>query len=153
MKMALIYMLLAFLGGIFLSFQVAVNTQLRIWAGNSIQAMFISVFFSFCTAGLVLLFYTFTSNLPWPSLERFLRAPVWIWTGGILGALYVWLTIFLAQKLGATVLLGLIVAGQFIASLMIDHHGLLGFPHHPINLWRTLGVMLLITGVILIRRF
>ena len=153
MEMALIYMLLAFLGGIFLSFQVAVNAQLRAWAGNSIQAMFISVLFSFCTAGLVLLFYAFTSNHPWPSLERFLRAPVWIWTGGILGALYVWLTIVLAQRLGATVLLGLIVAGQFIASLLIDHQGLLGFPPHPINLWRILGVLFLMAGVILIRRF
>jgi len=153
MKMALIYMLLAFFGGVFLSFQVAVNAQLRIWAGNSIQAMFISVFLSFCTAGLILLFYAFTSNHPWPSFERFLRAPVWLCTGGILGALYVWLTIVLAQRLGATVLLGLIVAGQFIASLIIDHYGLLGFPDHSINLWRTLGVVLLISGVILIRRF
>jgi len=151
--MALIYIFLAFLGGIFLSFQVAVNAQLRNWIGDSIYAMFISVFFSFCTAGLALAAYAFTSRLPWPSFERFFQAPAWIWTGGILGALYVWLTIIVAQKLGATVLLGLIVAGQFIASLMIDHYGLLGFPHHPINLWRTLGVVLLISGVILIRRF
>ncbi len=151
--MALIYMVLAFLAGIFFSFQVAVNAQLRTWVGNSIHAMFISIFFSLCTGALVLLFYAATSNLPWPAFDRLLKAPAWIWTGGILGALCVWFTIVLAQKLGATVLLGLIVAGQFIASLVIDHHGLLGFPRHPISLWRTFGVVLLILGVILIRRF
>jgi len=151
--MVLIYILLAFLGGIFLSFQVAVNAQLRNWIGNSIYAMFISVFFSFCTAALAFAFYALTSPLPWPSFGRFLQAPAWIWTGGILGALYVWLTIIVAQKLGATVLLGLIVAGQFLASLVIDHYGLLGFPQHSINVWRTVGVALLISGVVLIRRF
>ncbi|RPJ06444.1 MAG: DMT family transporter, partial [Deltaproteobacteria bacterium] len=102
---------------------------------------------------IVILLYGFTSHLPWPSPGKLLQAPGWIWTGGILGGLYVWFTIILASKLGATVLFGLIVAGQLIASLVIDHHGLLGFPHHPINLWRVLGVAFLILGVILIRRF
>jgi transporter family-2 protein len=153
MKMVLIYMLLAFLGGIFLALQVGVNTQLRVWTGHSIYATFISIFVSLCTGALVLLLYTFTSNLPGLSVERLFQAPVWMWTGGILGALYVWFAIILAPRLEATVFLGLIVTGQFITSLVIDHHGLLGFPHHPINLWRTLGVVLLISGVILIRRF
>ena len=151
--MVLIYMLLAFLGGIFLALQVGVNAQLRIWSGHSIYAMFISILISSSTGALVLLLYTFTSNLPGLSLERLFQAPVWIWTGGTLGALYVWFAILLAPRLEATVFLGLIVTGQLITSLTIDHYGLLGFPHHPINLWRTVGVVLLISGVILIRRF
>jgi bacterial/archaeal transporter family-2 protein len=151
--MVLIYMLLAFLGGVFLALQVGVNTQLRIWTAHSMYATFISIFVSLCTGALVLLFYIFTSNLPGLSFERLFQAPVWIWTGGILGALYVWFAIILAPRLEATVFLGLIVTGQFITSLVIDHYGLLDFPHHPINLWRALGVVLLISGVILIRRF
>jgi bacterial/archaeal transporter family-2 protein len=151
--MILIHMLLAFLGGIFLAVQVGVNTQLRNWVGHSIFAMLISIFVSLCTGIFVLLLYSFTLNLPWPSFERLLQAPGWIWIGGILGALYVWFCIILAPKLGATVLFGLIVAGQFIASLVIDHHGLIGFPQHPITLLRILGVTLLVLGVILIRQF
>jgi len=151
--MVLIFILLAFLGGVFLAFQVGVNAQLRIWAEHSISATLISVFFSFCSGILILLVYALTSHYPLPSIERLRQAPWWIWTGGILGVLYVWFTIILAPRLGATVLVGLVVAGQLTASLMIDHYGWVGFAHHPISLWRTLGVFLLISGVILIRRF
>jgi len=151
--MVLIFILLAFLGGVFLAFQVGVNAQLRIWAGHSISAMLISVFVSLCAGILILLIYALTSHYPLPSFERLRQAPWWIWIGGILGVLYVWLSIILAPRLGATILVGLIVAGQLTASLVIDHYGWIGFAHHPISLWRTLGVFLLISGVILIRRF
>ena len=151
--MTLIFMLPAFLGGIFLAFQVGVNAQLRIWVGHSIYAMLISIFVSLCIGTLIVFLYSLTSSLPWPSFEKLRQAPWWIWAGGILGAFYVWFTIILAPRLGATVLVGLIVAGQLIASLVIDHHGLIGFPHHPITFLRIFGGILLILGVILIRQF
>jgi len=151
--MTLIFMLPAFLGGIFLAFQVGVNAQLRIWVGHSIYAMLISIFVSLCIGTLIVFLYSLTSSLPWPSFEKLRQAPWWIWAVGILGAFYVWFTIILAPRLGATVLVGLIVAGQLIASLVIDHHGLIGFPHHPITFLRIFGGILLILGVILIRQF
>ena len=91
-------------------------------------------------------------RVPWPSLTKLWQAPWWIWTGGVLGASYLWFAILLAPRLGATLLVGLIVGGQLIASLLLDHYGLLGFHHHPFSLWRAFGVTLLIAGVILIRR-
>ncbi len=147
------FILLAFLGGVLLAFQIGANAQLRIWAGHSISAMMISVSFSFCSGILILLIYALTSHLSLPSFERLRQAPWWTWTGGTLGVLYLWFTIILAPRLGATVLVGLIVAGQLTASLLIDHYGWVGFAHHPISLWRTFGVFLLICGVVLIRRF
>ncbi len=146
-------MLLAFLGGTFLPIQIGVNAQLRNLVGHSIFAMLISIFISLCTGASVLFLYSITSYLPWPSWGRLLQAPGWIWTGGILGTFYVWFTITLAPKLGATVLLGLLVAGQLIASLVIDHHGLIGFPHQPVTLLRRLRAVLSVLGVILIHRF
>jgi bacterial/archaeal transporter family-2 protein len=153
MKMVLIHMLLAFLGGTFLALQAGLNTQLRILTGHPISAMFISVLVSLLTAVLIVLLYSLTGHLPLPSLEKLAQAPGWIWTGGVLGGFYVWFIIILASKLGATVLFGLVVAGQVMASLVIDHHGLFGLPHHPVNLLRAFGVVLLILGVILVRRF
>ena len=147
--MIFVFMMLALMGGVFLTLQIGVNAQLRLWTGHAIYATFIS----FCIGTLVLFLYCLTISFPWPSLEKLRQAPWWIWTGGILGASYLWLAIMLAPRLGATVLVGLIVAGQLIASLLMDHYGLIGFPHHPATLWRALGVILLISGVILIRRF
>lgn len=147
--MTLISMILAFLGGIFLTLQVGVNAQLRLVAGHPLYAAFIS----FCFGTLLLFLASLTARVPWPSVEKLCQAPWWVWTGGALGASYLWLAIVLAPRLGATVLVGLIVAGQLVASLFLDHYGLLGFPHQPITPWRALGVVFLVLGVILIRRF
>ena len=151
--MVLIFILLAFFGGAFVAFQIGVNAQLRIWAGHSISATLISILFSFCSGIVILSIYALTSHFPLPSFEKLRQAPWWAWTGGTLGILYVWLAIILAPRLGAAVLIGLIVAGQITASLVIDHYGWVGFAHHPISLWRMFGALLLICGVILIRRF
>ena len=50
-------------------------------------------------------------------------------------------------------LVGLIIAGQLIVAVLLDHFGLLGFASHPINLWRIVGILLLIAGVLLIKQF
>ena len=79
--------------------------------------------------------------------------PGWVWLGGLLGALYVVGVIYLAPRLGAATMIGFIVTGQLLTSLLLDHFGVVGFPLHPVNGWRILGALLLVTGVILIRRF
>jgi len=43
------------------------------------------------------------------------------------------------------------LAGQIAASMVLDHFGLLGFPHIPFDAKRLLGACLLAAGVYLIR--
>jgi transporter family-2 protein len=50
-------------------------------------------------------------------------------------------------------MIGLIVTGQMLVSLGLDHFGLLGYPSHPLNGWRLVGAGLIVAGVILLRRF
>ena len=50
-------------------------------------------------------------------------------------------------------LVGLILMGQLSAAVVLDHFGLIGFEKKPINARRILGVLILATGVILIRFF
>ena len=59
----------------------------------------------------------------------------------------------LAVKLGATAMVALVLAGQLIMSIVLDHFGALGYPIHPINGWRLVGVGLLMVGAYLIKRF
>jgi bacterial/archaeal transporter family-2 protein len=56
-----------------------------------------------------------------------------------------------APKLGAATLVALILAGQAIASLAVDHFGWVGFDEQPITLLRVAGVVLLAGGVALVR--
>ncbi len=75
-----------------------------------------------------------------------------MYAGGLLGAVYVVGVIALAPRLGALLTFALVIAGQLLASLLLDHLGLL-YPRHPVNLPRLLGALLLLAGVVLIRRY
>ena len=55
-------------------------------------------------------------------------------------------------RLGAATLLSLIVLGQLLTSLLVDHFGWIGFPAHPLSLVRLAGAVLLFAGVVLITR-
>jgi transporter family-2 protein len=80
------------------------------------------------------------------------KAPLWAWTGGLLGAFYVTVVVFLVPRLGIAVTLGLTVAGQMVGALLLDHAGALGMATRAVSGQRVLGAALLVVAVILIRR-
>ena len=55
-------------------------------------------------------------------------------------------------QIGALALVSLLLAGQLVASILIDHYGWLGFPVQKMNIQRLLGVMLLVGGFLLVRK-
>jgi bacterial/archaeal transporter family-2 protein len=89
---------------------------------------------------------------PLPSAAVAARVPWWAWSGGALGALFIGLAIFLVPQLGAATFIALLVTGQMMASLALDHYGVLGLPRHGVDLPRLLGMAFLVAGVVLIRR-
>lgn len=89
---------------------------------------------------------------PVPSASAALRLPWWAWSGGVFGAIFIGLAIALVPQLGAATFIALLIGGQMITSVTIDHFGWMGLPQRPLDLPRTLGVACLIGGVILVRR-
>jgi transporter family-2 protein len=144
-----ILLLLAFFAGAVAPVQAGVNSQLRAWVGHPAWAALAS----FTVGTLSLLVYYLALRLPWPAASTLARTPWWAWLGGVLGAFYVLSSVVVAPRLGAAVLIGLVIAGQLLASLVLDHFGLVGFARHPLNVWRVIGALFLLTGVVLIRRF
>jgi bacterial/archaeal transporter family-2 protein len=140
------YVLFALLAGAMLPLQFGINAQLAEWVGGSLRAALVSF-----VVGAVALFFAALTTVRdgWP--ERAGDAPWWIWIGGLLGAFYVLGSIVTAPKLGAATLVALILAGQAIASLLVDHFGWVGFEEHPITAVRVVGVLLLAGGVALVR--
>jgi bacterial/archaeal transporter family-2 protein len=60
-------------------------------------------------------------------------------------------SVFVAiPHIGAAATVALTVAGQQVASVFVDRHGLLRLPRRPIGSLRLFGVMLLLAGVALI---
>lgn len=89
---------------------------------------------------------------PIPSMAVAGRIPWWAFSGGLFGAIFIALAILLIPTLGTATFVVLLVTGQMLASVTIDHFGWLGLPEHPIDLPRLIGTALLIGGCVLIRR-
>ena len=98
-----------------------------------------------------MLLFAIVLREPWASKQMLQRSHLISWSGGLFGAIYIAISILLIPRLGAAIVIGLIVAGQMLGSLAFDHFGLFGIPVHPASLPRLAGAALLITGVILIR--
>lgn len=139
--------LLALLAGICIPTQAGINSQLSVWTRSPVLAATIS----FAVGTIVLILYALLVRLPIPGFNTVIQQPWWIWTGGILGAFFVATSIYLAPRLGATTMLAWFLAGQFSASLILDHYGWLGFAQQPITSVRILGIILVASGALLIR--
>src|ERR1700686_1859241 len=48
------------------------------------------------------------------------RSNWWAWTGGFFGAIYIAISILLVPRLGTATFIALLVAGQMLASLVVD---------------------------------
>lgn len=149
MSSTTLFILMAIIAGISVPTQAGINAQLGLWTRSPVLASTIS----FAVGTLTLVLYSFFARIPLPTLAAAGNHPWWVWFGGMLGAFFVTATIILVPKLGATAMVTLILAGQMVASLLLDHFGLLGYPLHPINLGRIAGVLLVCAGVWLIRYF
>ena len=80
-------------------------------------------------------------------------APWTAWVGGLLGAAYAVIVVVLAKELGAATLTALVVTGQLIGSVVLDHYGLLDFDVRAISAGRLAGCGLLLSGTFLIWKF
>jgi transporter family-2 protein len=134
--------------GVGLVVQVGMNSTLRALLGSPIVAAFIS----FLVGSLALGAYLVLMRTPLPLRAQFAAVPAWAWLGGVLGAFYVASSVIVGPRLGAATLLALVVLGQLMTSLLVDHFGWLGFAQHPLTLMRAGGALLLFAGVLLITR-
>jgi bacterial/archaeal transporter family-2 protein len=149
LRMDLVYVLIALVAGACAPTQAGINSQLRLWTHDPVLAAMIS----FLVGTLALAAYVLVLRVPWPPMRTAPDLPLWLWSGGILGAILVVVSIVLAPKIGAANLMAFMIAGQMASGIVLDHFGLIGYEIHPTNVWRLMGVGLLVAGVILIKKF
>ena len=145
----LLYLVFGFVAGAMLPFQFGINAQLAHWVGSPLRATLAS----FVVGTIVLLVATLLFARGWPGSDRVSAAPWWVWLGGLLGAFYVLGSVVTAPKLGAATLVAIILAGQAVASLLVDHFGWVGFKENPVTPGRLAGMGLVAAGVALVRIF
>jgi len=127
--------------------QQVLNANLR----GQLQSPWWAGVVSFFVGSLVILTAALASSPPRLS-GAFQGASSWIsWTGGVFGAIFIATAILTVPRLGAATVLALLVVGQMVASLTLDHFGILGLAKHSASPTRLFGAALLIVGVVLIR--
>ena len=139
----------ALLAGALIALQFGVNAALRGFLGAG--SPFYATLISYAVGTLASLGCLLAVRPALPAWSRVAAVPWWAWTGGAIGVGYVTASVLLAPKLGATRLIVLVVAGQLLASVALDHFGLLGYAARPFNLWRAAGCGLMLAAVAIIK--
>ena len=143
------YLLIALLAGAMMPTQAATNNKMATFVDNPILAAFVS----FLVGTLALFVYVLFSGIPLANISGVKDAPAIAWIGGLLGAFFVAATVTLVPRLGVAMTFSLIIAGQMVVTLVIDHFGLLGIEVKPVSWPRIAGIFLITSGVVLIRKF
>jgi len=109
-----------------------------------------SVFITYAGGGLVITLLILI--LRGGNLRAAVSVPWYTFTAGLLGLVIVGTIGFTIPRLGLTSALTLVLAGQYIASLVIEQFGWFGAPVRPFEWTRLLGVLILLLGVWLTTR-
>lgn len=146
--MQILLVLVALAAGVGLPVQAGLNASVARHAGRPEWATFANFL-----VGLVgVACWILAARVRPPSAAALAAAPWWSWAGGFIGAFYVTAVVLLTPRLGVAVTLALTLAGQMAGALLLDHAGALGLATRPITAPRLAGVVLLLAGVLLIRR-
>ncbi|KPK60284.1 MAG: hypothetical protein AMJ59_06820 [Gammaproteobacteria bacterium SG8_31] len=145
--MKLAYVLLAAAGGAMLPLQALINARLGAGVGGPAWAATIS----FLVGTLGLAAFLAITRQPLPLATTAAALPWWVWTGGLLGAMYVAFVITAVPALGATAMVAFVILGQLTASTVLDHFGILSAVR-PISALRLAGVAMLFLGAVLVVR-
>jgi transporter family-2 protein len=135
---------LAVLAGIAGSIQPAANSGLAQKIGLAATLVLNSVI---VLAAALLYFLARNPHLSW-----FPAGTPWTYyIGGACGFTVIFCLAFVFPKIGAAWTIALVVLGQGVAALVIDHYGLLGMPKEPATLARLAGLALVAFGCFLVR--
>jgi transporter family-2 protein len=149
MKTTLLLWSMAFVSGALIPVQAASNAALSRTIGGNVPFAALTLFLvaAALTAAAVLLL---GQGLPaWSELRE---APWWAFSGGLIVAFYVFTITFLSPRLGVGTAIALVVAGQILAALAIDHFGLMRSLVFTLTPARVLGATLMIVGAFIALR-
>lgn len=146
--MKVLFAVLVFLVGAGTVAQTGMNAQLRASLGHGLFGALVN----FAVGFVMLLGVLLLCRVPLPTGAAFSSVPLWAWFGGLIGAGFVATLASTGRELGAVTVTLLVVAGQLVASLVLDHFGWLGFPQRPLTVSKLVACLMLVGSLLLMRR-
>ena len=147
MQAPILVFLTLLLAGAATALQGPTNARLVTAVGSPLNAAFVS--FAVGTVALGLLAMILQAR---PDVGAMKALPWWAWMGGLYGCAFVVSAAWGVPRLGVATTITVMIAGQLLLSLALDHFGALGVTKQPLSLGRIAGVALVIGGVVLVRR-
>ena len=147
MNPSLIAILVVVLAGGATALQAPTNARLASAVASPVNAAFISFAVGTTVLGVVAALMQTR-----PDMAAARALPWYAWLGGVYGACFVVAAAWGVPRLGVAMTITLMVGGQLLLSLILDHFGALGVPRQPLNIGRIAGVGLVLAGVLLVRR-
>jgi bacterial/archaeal transporter family-2 protein len=144
----LLPILLVLVAGSMVALQAPTNAMLAKAGGSPVLAALIS--FGVGTAALLGVWLASGNR---PASSAFAGLPWYAWIGGLYGAFFVAVAAYASPRIGLATLITVGIAGQIAMALWLDHLGALGLPREPISLGRIAGALLVVAGVVLVRRY
>jgi bacterial/archaeal transporter family-2 protein len=83
------------------------------------------------------------------SVVAAIHEPLWLWLGGLFGAMIVLAIAYAPPRIGTFATVALLIAGQLAAGALIDAFGWLGSPRIPVTITRAAGLLLVAAGAAL----
>ncbi|MDO9382633.1 MAG: DMT family transporter [Hyphomicrobiaceae bacterium] len=138
---------LAIIAGALISLQAPINVM----AGQRLGHVLGGATLSFVVGTLFLLAVVLIGVRDQIDLSKLTQMSPLLFLGGILGAFYVAMSIWLTPKLGIGAVISLGIAGQVVASLALDHFGLFNLAAREVTLGRASGAVLVVAGALMVR--
>ncbi len=138
---------LAVFTGALVPLQLALNSQL----GGVTKSPFTAAIIVFSIALVTLAIILAAFRPPMPERAALAEAPLSVWFGGFVVAAYMVLSVIVTPRLGVGFTTVLILAGQILMALLLDHFGLFGNAQQSISLTKILGGALIVGGVVLVK--
>src|SRR5690554_995572 len=138
---------MAFVSGALMPLQAGINGLLAKEVSSVLNAATIS----FMVGAVALLTLALVQREP-VSFDTLKSLHWWHWGGGLLGAFFVFTAAFVAPKIGALLFMALVLLGQLSSAVFLDHQGWMGYKEIPINFGKVAGLMLVLSGIWVIRR-
>ena len=145
MNLSILYPILVFVAGAMTAYQPLINARLSNHLDSPIWASFIS----FASGTVILLVVGIAINGKFMSIET-QGLKWWMFIGGGLGAVFVTVALYVVPHIGVTALVALLIAGQLILSVILDHYGILASESNPISWQRVCGLIMLGLGAYIV---
>ncbi len=145
--MAILLGLAAFVTGLLVPVQLALNGQL----GQALKSAYLGAFFVFVTGVMAMGLVLVVSRTALPGPAALGAVPIPAWTGGIIATAYILSVVILVPRLGVGSTAILIIAGQITGALLLDALGAFGTTQVALTPTRMAGAAAVLAGAAAVR--